>query len=233
MPGGAALRRLLAIDLAAAGPDQAEVLAIIFGEEVRVDRSDEARIVQLDREVVAAFLALLAPGGTDFGAADEDTVRGSVLACLFAFGDDAHILLLHAHGDDLALVAGARGGEVADIGHDEIPFALVRTCAHRSLDGQTRAAVRGGRIPSGTAAKAKDGSGSGYFVSRCKGHLGARRKMAAPAPLRPGAPQGRSLSAARKAMHEAAGGADDVMRKRQIRTPFGALTYNGLTSLKQ
>jgi len=85
--------------------------------------------------------------------------------------------------------------------------------------------VRGGRIPSGTAATAKDGSGSGYFVSRCKGHLSARRKIAGPAPLRPGAPQGRSPSAARKAMHEAAGGAGDAKRKRQIRTSIGLLTF--------
>ncbi len=199
-------RRSLAIRLAAARPDQAVILAIVVGEEVCVDRGDEARIVELDREIVATFLALLAPGGTDFSAADEDPVGGCVFACLFALGDDAHILLLHAHGDDLALEAGGRGGEIADIGHDEVPFACVRTCAHRSLDGWIRAAVRGRRIPPGTAASAKDGSGRGYFASRCKERVSARRKIAAHRAVAPKAPQGRSPSAARQAMNEAAGG---------------------------
>ena len=53
--------------LAAAGPDQCEGLAVLVVEEVRVDRSVEARIVELDREVVAAFAGALGPGGADLG----------------------------------------------------------------------------------------------------------------------------------------------------------------------
>ena len=55
------------VDLAAAGPDERVALAALFVEEVRVDRSVEARIVQLDREVVAAFAGALGPGGADLG----------------------------------------------------------------------------------------------------------------------------------------------------------------------
>ena len=65
--------------LAAAGPDQGEGLAVLVVEEVGVDRSVEARIVQLDREVVAAFAGALRPGGADLGAADIDPVAWGVV----------------------------------------------------------------------------------------------------------------------------------------------------------
>jgi len=42
------------VGLAAAGPDEREAFAFLVLDEVRVDRSVEARIVQLDREIVAA-----------------------------------------------------------------------------------------------------------------------------------------------------------------------------------
>ena len=60
----------VAVGLAAAGPDQGEGLAVLVVEEVGVDRSVEARIVQLDREIVAALVGALRPGGPDLGAAD-------------------------------------------------------------------------------------------------------------------------------------------------------------------
>src|SRR5256886_17662981 len=53
----------LAVLLAAAGPDEVEGLAVL--DEVGVDRDGEARIVQLDREVVAALAGALRPGGPD------------------------------------------------------------------------------------------------------------------------------------------------------------------------
>jgi hypothetical protein len=46
----------VAVGLAAAGPDEGEALAVLVVEEVGVDRGDEARVVQLDREVVAALV---------------------------------------------------------------------------------------------------------------------------------------------------------------------------------
>ena len=52
---------------ARAGPDELEaVFAFDFGEGC-VDRSGEARIVQLDREVVAALFGGLLPGSTELG----------------------------------------------------------------------------------------------------------------------------------------------------------------------
>ena len=65
-PGGACCRSgSLAILLAAAGPDEVEGLAVL--DKVGVDRDGEARIVQLDREIIAAFAGALRPGGSDLG----------------------------------------------------------------------------------------------------------------------------------------------------------------------
>jgi hypothetical protein len=47
------------VGLAAAGPDQGEGLGVFVVEEVGVDRSVEARIVQLDREIIAALSGAL------------------------------------------------------------------------------------------------------------------------------------------------------------------------------
>src|ERR1700680_3624287 len=95
--------RSVAVGLAAAGPDEAEGLAILVVEEVGIDRSVEARIVQLDREIVAALAGALWPGGADIGAANKDPVARSVVVCPVGFGDDADALGLDAQGDDLAL----------------------------------------------------------------------------------------------------------------------------------
>jgi hypothetical protein len=46
----------VAVGLAAARPDEGGALAVLVVEEVGVDRRDEARVVQLDREVVAALV---------------------------------------------------------------------------------------------------------------------------------------------------------------------------------
>ena len=56
-------RRLVsvAIRFAAAGPDERETLAVLVVEEIGVDRGVEARIVQLDREVVAILGETLEP----------------------------------------------------------------------------------------------------------------------------------------------------------------------------
>src|SRR5258707_4127865 len=72
--------RSVAVGPAAAGPDQAERLATFVIEQVGVDRRGEARIVELDREGIAALAGALRPGGTDLGAADKDPVASSVVA---------------------------------------------------------------------------------------------------------------------------------------------------------
>ena len=56
-------------------PDEGVALALFVVEEVRVDRSVEARIVKLDREVVALFRGALGPGGADLGAANNNAAR--------------------------------------------------------------------------------------------------------------------------------------------------------------
>jgi hypothetical protein len=63
--GLAAGLALVAVRLAAARPDEGEGLAVL--DEVGVDRCREARIVKLDREIVAALVGALRPGGPDLG----------------------------------------------------------------------------------------------------------------------------------------------------------------------
>ena len=50
-----------------AGPDQRVTFAVFVIEEVGVDRSVEARIVELEAQIVAALVGALGPGGADFG----------------------------------------------------------------------------------------------------------------------------------------------------------------------
>ena len=66
-PGGALPCGLVAVGLAAARPNEGEALAVLVVEEVGVNRRVEAGIVQLDREVVAALVRALGPGGPDLG----------------------------------------------------------------------------------------------------------------------------------------------------------------------
>src|SRR5216683_1833912 len=70
---------LVAVGFAAAGPDQGVGLGVFVVEEVGVNRSVEARIVQLDREIIAALAGALRPGGSDLGATDVDPVARCVL----------------------------------------------------------------------------------------------------------------------------------------------------------
>jgi hypothetical protein len=71
----------------AAGPDEGEGLGIFVVEEVGVNRSVEARIVELDREIIAALAGALRPGGSDLGATDVDPVARCVLVGLVSLGD--------------------------------------------------------------------------------------------------------------------------------------------------
>ena len=70
-------------------PDEGVAIAILVVEEVGVDRCVERGIVQLDREVLAAFAGAFGPGGPDLGAADIDPVAGAVVVGPAGFGDDA------------------------------------------------------------------------------------------------------------------------------------------------
>src|SRR6266487_79602 len=111
----------VAVLLAAAGPDEGESLAIVL-DQVGVDRNGEARIVQLDREIVAALAGALRPGGPDLGAANIDPVAGGVVAGPVGLRDNADALGLDAQGDDLALELGAGLLEGADACHVTSPL---------------------------------------------------------------------------------------------------------------
>ena len=56
---------LFAAATVGAGPDQSVALAVLVVEEVGVDRGGEARIVQLEAQIVAALVGALGPGGAD------------------------------------------------------------------------------------------------------------------------------------------------------------------------
>ena len=58
--GRGLLRLLLPAGLAATGPDEGVAIAAVIVEEVGVDRCAEARVIQLDRDIVA-------PLGRTFG----------------------------------------------------------------------------------------------------------------------------------------------------------------------
>ena len=121
-PGGVWVPRSIAVRGAGARPDQVEGLAVFVGEQAGEDRGGEAGIVELDREIVAAFLGGLLPAGADLGLGNEHSVRRGVFVLARFLGDDGDVLLLQAHRDDLAGVVGVAGLlEGADICHDTSP----------------------------------------------------------------------------------------------------------------
>src|SRR5258708_17002214 len=93
----------IAVRLAAAGPDQRVGLGVFVVEEVGVDRSVEAWVVQLDREIIAAFAGPLRPRGPNLRATHVDPVARRVVVGPICLGDDADALGLDAQGNDLAL----------------------------------------------------------------------------------------------------------------------------------
>jgi hypothetical protein len=66
-PDGALETGSVAPAAVGAGPDQAVALAFLVVEEVGEDRGREARIVEFEAEIVAAFVGALGPGGADLG----------------------------------------------------------------------------------------------------------------------------------------------------------------------
>ena len=114
----------VAVGLSAAGPDEGEGFTILVVEEVGIDRSVEARIVQLDREIIAALGGALGPGGADLGAPNIDAVAGSVIVGPVGLGDDAHALGLDAEGDDFSLELVAGFLECANVSHKCSPCSL-------------------------------------------------------------------------------------------------------------
>src|SRR3546814_3989007 len=144
-PGGTGRGLIAGSSVAIVGavprPDEVESLAVLVVEQVGVDRGSEARIVELEREIVAALVALFGPTRSDFGATDEDPVGRCLVVLHVGFGFDANLLLLNAHRDDLAGVALGGLGECADICHVDF-LSGSRTRDHRGLDGDGKAASR-------------------------------------------------------------------------------------------
>src|SRR5262245_50037191 len=126
----------VAVLLAAARPDEVEGLAVL--DEVGVDRNGEARIIQLDREVVAALAGALRPGGPDLSPTDIDPMAGGIVADPAGLRDDTNALGLDAQGDDLALELVAGLLEGADACH-VTPRLLFEARDHRGLDGDLQA----------------------------------------------------------------------------------------------
>src|SRR5258708_2190208 len=128
--------RSVAVGPAAARPDQAEGLAAFVIEEIGVDRRGEARIVELDREVIAALAGALRPGGADLGAADKDPVAWRVVAGPVGLRNNADAFGLDAEGDDLALELVAGLLEGTDGCHVVSPwlFEPATTAASMAID---------------------------------------------------------------------------------------------------
>src|SRR5690606_16373183 len=117
-----------------AGPDERVALAILVVKEVGVDRGVEARVVQLEAQILAALVRALGPGGTDLGAADQNPVARGVVTSGAQFGNDAHALGLDAEGDDFAgefVRAGLLEG--ADGRHCKSPFSVSEPAPLRPL----------------------------------------------------------------------------------------------------
>ena len=99
---------LLAFAATRARPDEAVSVTFLIVEEIGEDGSIEARVIELEAQVVATLVGALGPGGADVGPADEDPMAGSVVSGCAGFGDDADAAGLNAEGDDFAgeLVVG-------------------------------------------------------------------------------------------------------------------------------
>jgi len=118
-----------------ARPDQL-VLPVTL-DQVRVDRSGEARIVQLEADELATALAGASPARADLDLADERPVVGSGIAALLDRSD--RDLGLEADGLDRAVEAAVGLREGADGCHEVSLLFVYLSRANRSLDGRDRA----------------------------------------------------------------------------------------------
>jgi hypothetical protein len=77
-----------------ARPDQGVAAAVLVVEKVGVNRRVERRIVQLDREVVAALAGAFRPGGPNLGTADVNPMAGDIVVGSVGLGDNADVPLV-------------------------------------------------------------------------------------------------------------------------------------------
>src|SRR5689334_11161963 len=111
----------VAVALAGARPDEGVAFAVLVVEEVGEDRGVKGRIVELEREIVAALVGALRPSGPNLGPAHIDPMAGGVVVGAVGLGHDAHALGLEAEGDDLALEIAADLLERTDVSHVTSP----------------------------------------------------------------------------------------------------------------
>src|SRR5260370_12182228 len=175
--------RSVAVGPAAARPDQAEGLAAFVIEEVGIDRRGEARIVELDREIVTALRGALRPSGADFGSRNKDPVARCVVAGPVGLWNYADAFGLDAQGDDLALelaVAGLLEG--TDVCHDVLPclFEPATIAASMAIDRPQAIDDAPARAPEHSGGwRRRD-----FLGSRGMGE--AQGKKVSPEPLRQG-----------------------------------------------
>jgi len=154
-------------------PDEAEGLTILVFDQIGVERSVKARIVELDPEIVATLIGLLGPSGSDFDAADKDAVAGSVFAAGAGVGNDADVLGLERKGDDLAAVVVAGLLEGSDGSHCRSPTGLPKSPLATSIAVMRR---RSGRLhPNGTEALAQDGESRACCPARNAAQLQGKK----------------------------------------------------------
>ena len=160
-PGGARGRSgSVAVLLAAAGPDEGEGLAVLVVEEIGVDRSVEARIVELDREIVAALAGALRPGGPDLGATDKDPVAGGVVVGPVGSGTMRTPLVWTLR---VTISPWNSWPDFLKVPMLAMSLLLaVRARDHRGLDGDLQAEGDRRRTPSGRSA-AEDGGGETFL----------------------------------------------------------------------
>src|SRR6266481_4213819 len=87
-----------------ARPDQA--VALVGVDQAGVDRSREARVVQLDREVGPVLAGGLHPGGAEFGVAGEDAVVRGLVVVLLDLAEDGGLDVEGQGLDRAVVVAG-------------------------------------------------------------------------------------------------------------------------------
>ena len=148
---------------AAARPDQA--VAIVRVDQAGVDRSREARVVQLDRQIVAVLAGGLLPGGAEFGGAGEDAEVGRLVVVVLLRGPQLGRFDVQGQGLDgpaeravVLLVEGTDGG----------PGSLSCLTSGRAYRGlEWRSTGRGAVDPAGEAPqRQRRTAGPEFLVSR-------------------------------------------------------------------
>jgi len=146
-------RRLSGLSGLQAGPEQVEG-AVLHLDEVGVDRRQEARIIQLDREVIPAAIRGLFPPGTQLKFSCEHTVSRSVRTSV---GQNAYVEA-ERQGLDFAVELAVSFGEYADGRHAKISCFSGRQSASMAR----RRPAAGACTPLAAVAQQRTEAG-GYF----------------------------------------------------------------------